>query len=366
MSGAARAMRARGAKLARWLPDRRGSDHLGASLRKVDPIGDAVRATPGTTRHGWGGSMSWFLFVDESGQDRRASPYEVLAGVAVEDRQLWDLILDVHVAEERFFGQRISNGHLELKAKKLLKRKVYRLANGSSPIPEGDRIELVVTCLAKGSAASRAELAALGQAKLAFVEHVLEVFGRHDVRVFASAVDRDAPRPESSYLRKDYAYLFERFFYFLEERADSPRGIVVFDELEKAQRHLLVDQMRLYFLETATGRRRAWRVVPEPFFAHSDLTTAVQLADLVAYIVSWGARIPGRMDRDRREEVAPLWPRRCATCATGPRWSARVGRSTSGRSRSSTTSGRAMNVKESRTKRKGNAGRTQAKPPGGA
>ena len=29
--------------------------------------------------------MAFFLFIDESGQDRRNSPYEVLAGVAVED-----------------------------------------------------------------------------------------------------------------------------------------------------------------------------------------------------------------------------------------------------------------------------------------
>jgi hypothetical protein len=250
--------------------------------------------------------VSWFLFVDESGQDRRESPYEVLAGVAVEDRQLWDLILDIHTAEERFFGQRISNGHLELKATKLLKRKVFRLAGGSPPIPERERTRLVGACLAKGPAASRVELAALGQAKLAFVENVLEGCARHDVRVFASAVDRDAPRPSSAYLRKDYAYLFERFFYFLEEKTDAPRGIVVFDELEKSQCHLLVDQMRLYFLETATGRRRAGRVVPEPFFVHSDLTTAVQLADLVAYIVSWGVRISGRMNRERREELGPL------------------------------------------------------------
>jgi uncharacterized protein DUF3800 len=30
--------------------------------------------------------MAWFLFIDESGQDHREAPYEVLAGVAIEDR----------------------------------------------------------------------------------------------------------------------------------------------------------------------------------------------------------------------------------------------------------------------------------------
>lgn len=50
--------------------------------------------------------MAWFLFIDESGQDRGASPYEVLAGIAVEDRAIWNLIVDVHDAEEHFFGRR--------------------------------------------------------------------------------------------------------------------------------------------------------------------------------------------------------------------------------------------------------------------
>jgi hypothetical protein len=36
--------------------------------------------------------MSYFLFVDESGCDG-SPPYETLAGVAVEDRDLWNVIL---------------------------------------------------------------------------------------------------------------------------------------------------------------------------------------------------------------------------------------------------------------------------------
>jgi hypothetical protein len=36
--------------------------------------------------------MAWVLFIDESGHDRKASPYEVLAGIAVRDRDLWPLI----------------------------------------------------------------------------------------------------------------------------------------------------------------------------------------------------------------------------------------------------------------------------------
>jgi len=250
--------------------------------------------------------MAWFLFIDESGQDRGRSPYEVLAGVAVEDRTIWNLILDVQQAELLFFGRRITEGELELKAKKLLKAKTFRLAAQAGPIEPGERRRLVGSLLDKRTGTpSGHELTALGQAKIAFVEHLLECCARHDVRAFASIVDRDAPRQRGSFLRKDYAYLFERFFYFLDEQPGSPRGAVVFDELERSQCHLLVDQMRLYFRKTNVGRLRSGRVIPEPFFVHSDLTTLIQMADLVAYIVSWGVRV-GDMHRPPREELRDL------------------------------------------------------------
>ena len=94
--------------------------------------------------------MSWFMFVDESGQDGTAAEYEVLAGVAIEDRTLWNLILAVREAEERYFGMRISHGELELKGKELLKRKTFKLATQMPEIPPDERRELARSCLVKG------------------------------------------------------------------------------------------------------------------------------------------------------------------------------------------------------------------------
>lgn len=136
------------------------------------------------------------------------------------------------------------------------------------------------------------------------MEEVLELCGRFHCRAFASIVDRAAPRSGGDFLRKDYAYLFERFFYFLEDQPADPQGIVVFDELERSRSHVLVDQMHRYFRQTQTGRLRAGRVIPEPVFVHSELTTGVQLADLVAYLVSWNVRVhsmsqPARSELDR-------------------------------------------------------------------
>jgi hypothetical protein len=67
--------------------------------------------------------MAWFLFIDESGQDHKESPYEVLAGVAILDADLWDLIKELHDAEIANFGRRYTDGARELKGKAILKKR---------------------------------------------------------------------------------------------------------------------------------------------------------------------------------------------------------------------------------------------------
>jgi len=250
--------------------------------------------------------MAHLLFVDESGQDRRASPYEVLAGVAVRDSDLWPLIKEVHQLEFEFFGGRYSGGGRELKAKNFLKAKAYRQAASCEPLDPEERCRLARACLDNGNGAGPRMQAALAQAKLGFVEAVLQSCAVARVRVFGTMVPQSAPRPTSPGLRKDYAYLFERFSYFLEDDVGGDQqGIVVFDELERSRSHLLVDQMRKYFIETRKGQRRAAWIIPEPFFVHSDLTTGVQVADLVAYIISWNFRF-SRAVLPARSELEPL------------------------------------------------------------
>ena len=148
-------------------------------------------------------------------------------------------------------------------------------------------------------------LKALAIAKLDYVASVFDICAHLGCRAFASIVEIDAHPTTGGGLRKDYAYLFERFFYFLEDNAADEQGIVVFDELEKSKSHLLIDQMHRYFADTAVGRHRADRIIPEPFFVHSDLTTGVQIADLVAYVISWGFRMP-LMTKPARAELTQL------------------------------------------------------------
>jgi len=249
--------------------------------------------------------MAWFLFIDESGHDEAASPYAVLAGVAIQDRDLWNLINAVHAAEVHHFGRRYSAGAAELKGRKLLKRKVFRHAALPAPVPEADCQALARAALEHGASAEAKHLKALANAKLRYVTAIFDLCAAFRCRAFASVVEIDAHPTASDGLRKDYAYLFERFFYFLEDSQDREHGIIVFDELERSQSHLLIEQTHRYFKDSATGRHRASLIVPEPFFVHSDLTTGVQIADLIAYCVSWGFRTP-QMTRPSRAELHPF------------------------------------------------------------
>ncbi|MFL6196357.1 MAG: DUF3800 domain-containing protein, partial [Thermoanaerobaculia bacterium] len=97
--------------------------------------------------------MSYLLFVDESGIDQRDSPYEVLAGVAVQDQHLWNLVCRIQEAEVESFGRRVAAGGLELKGRSLLKRKTFRLAAQLPPFEPMERRRLAKSCLEKGIAA---------------------------------------------------------------------------------------------------------------------------------------------------------------------------------------------------------------------
>lgn len=53
------------------------------------------------------------------------------------------------------------------------------------------------------------------------------------------------------------------------------------------------------------------QIIPEPFFVHSDLTTGIQIADLIAYSVSWGFRRIEGMKEPGRPELKGIVNRIC-------------------------------------------------------
>jgi hypothetical protein len=245
------------------------------------------------------------LFIDQSGHDGRVMPCEVLAGVAIAEDNLWNLVQAIRAAECEHFGDYLRNLLTEeIKGRILLKKKRFKSAARRLQIEPQELVGLANSCLRKGLEASRQglddsgaterEIVAYCRQVLNFVHRVIDLAAGFNVQVFASLVDASALRPEPGLLRKDYVYLFERYFYFLETLPLRERGLIVFDELDKAQSHVLLHQMAAYFLGTQTGRYRSSRIVPEPFFVHSELTMGVFLADLTAYVLGWGWRL-GKM-----------------------------------------------------------------------
>ncbi|MDE0229733.1 MAG: DUF3800 domain-containing protein [Spirochaetaceae bacterium] len=162
--------------------------------------------------------MAWFLFIDESGHDRSTSPYEVLAGVAIQDRAVREVIDQLHTAEIGSFGRRYSDGARELKGKVLLKKKVFRHRALTVEVDAADVPALARAALDDGAQADARMLKALAIAKLNYVASVFDICAQLGCRAFASIVETDARRTASGGLRKDYAYLFERFF----SRTKSP------------------------------------------------------------------------------------------------------------------------------------------------
>jgi hypothetical protein len=254
------------------------------------------------------------LFVDESGHNRREMPYEVLAGIAVAEDNLWNLVQAIRSAEKDNFGDYLRDVLAgEIKAKTLLKRKRFKEAERNVELSPDECLALTKSLLAKGkqsrgrpvSNPTFKEIVAYSRKALDFVHAVIDLAARYSVQVFASVVPISTARPNRDLLRKDYVYLFERYFYFLETLPPRERGLIVFDEIDKAKSHILLHQMSKYFLGTGLGKYRSSRIVPEPFFVHSDLTTGVFLADLAAYIIGSGWRLRS-MTGPVRDELIPF------------------------------------------------------------
>lgn len=151
------------------------------------------------------------------------------------------------------------------------------------------------------------EFAAYGQASLDMAQGIFELLHQCEAHLFACAIPRGVRPPTgfqyNEYLRKDHVFLFERYFYFLEEKQDD--GLIVMDESEREQDKRFVRRLQRYFSRTSSGRYRASSIIPVPFFVGSDMAEAIQAADVCIYAINWGFRLPSRgMDADARSEIA--------------------------------------------------------------
>ena len=257
--------------------------------------------------------MAWLFFIDESGHDHRTMPYEVRGGFAIHVSRLWPFVQDMQRLEVDCFGRELHTIGREIKGATLVDRKRFGFAGQDDPIHDFTRRKLCVSFLAKSrerSVPRREEFTAYGQACLRMARETFGLLRKHQAVVLASVIPRGIAKPRGyrfdRYLRKDVVFLLERYFYFLEEKREH--GVLVMDETEKQEDRRFVVRLEGYFTKTFAGRHRTTWIVPTPFFVSSDMTPAVQAADLCIYCVNWGFRLPDRgMDAERRDEIADMF-----------------------------------------------------------
>src|SRR5271157_3423034 len=83
------------------------------------------------------------LFIDESGHNLSGTPCEVLAGVAIAEESLWNLVRAIRSAERDHFGDYVRDVFGgEMKAKKLLKRDRFQEAGRDVAIAPEDCVAM--------------------------------------------------------------------------------------------------------------------------------------------------------------------------------------------------------------------------------
>jgi hypothetical protein len=223
--------------------------------------------------------------------------------------KLWGFVQGWQRLEREAFGTLLADYGKEGKGMKLLDRDRFRWAAQTDPMDGDERRKHARSFLNKGlnkSKPNSTEFAAYGQACLEMARGVFDLLGTVDAKLFASAIMRGT-KPHKGYtlvdyLRKDHVFLFERFYYFLDTEAQH--GLIVMDRSEKQLDTAFVKRMENYFTRTTTGRNRTYWIVPAPLFVSSDITYAVQAADICLYCINWGFRPATWGDLETRPEIA--------------------------------------------------------------
>ena len=252
--------------------------------------------------------MTWMLFLDESGHDHKKMPFEVRGGIALPVAKLWNFVQAWRQLEKDCFGAVLADYGKEAKGSTLLDKDRFKWAGQVPGMPDDQRCKHARAFLeigfVKGTPKSE-NFAAYGQACLKMARGTFDLLRKHDAKLFASLFPRGVKPPQGftlqDYLRKDHVFLLERYFYLLEH--EQAHGLLVMDQTEKAKDRRFVSRLTDYFSKTSVGRKRTAWIVPTPIFVDSDMSYAVQAADICLYCINWGFRLRTWDDYGRDYEV---------------------------------------------------------------
>ena len=248
--------------------------------------------------------MGWSIFIEEPGINQLSLPYGVLAGLAIEDILVWQLVRKLKDAEMQFFGSRIEHVRPSLTIENILAPEVLRLAGLAQSLEVFSNSNSGDLTLNDDSVdCSEVAQVSLAQSKVSYCKFVLELLRDFQARAFAIIIPiDDVLLSYDIHLRKDYAFLFERISIFLEEQNTNTIGTMILDSSRHSGKYVSIQSMTEYFEKTTKGRMRARYLIPEPVLSNSSLSTVNQAAELFSYIIASGFRLPG-MSKPRRNDL---------------------------------------------------------------
>jgi hypothetical protein len=246
--------------------------------------------------------------MDESGVDKKKTPYEVRGGIAIHSKQLRSFNNDMMISEKQIFGCFLSEYKTELKGSKLLQKNRFKCSEQLQNLSDEERRKNCLRFLdssLKKRLPTKIDFTAFGQASIKMVDTIFALLFKYDAKIFACVANIDEKKPENfeyeHYLRKDHALLMERFYRFLQEQNDD--GFLIMDQCEKKFDKKFKKQLHNYFKKTEIGKKQSEFIIPEPFFIESDINYFIQIADLIIYIINHGYRKAPFMNKPARKEI---------------------------------------------------------------
>ena len=246
--------------------------------------------------------MSWSLFLDELADDRGKNPYRVVAGLAIEDRHIWPLTIKINDANLHYFGRHLRSPNSSyVKADDLLSSDIFMDSQNDLALTASERIILAHSAISDSDVNHHHRIA-LAQAKISYCTFIINLIRDYNVRAFAILAPFNTNViPVTNQLRRDYTFLLERFFYFVNDQVPPSMGYMICSDLNKYT--ISLSSIADYFLKTTKGKTRALSIMPEPLFARGRVNALFQATSLLAYILSWGFRTP-IMNAPIRTELA--------------------------------------------------------------
>jgi hypothetical protein len=250
--------------------------------------------------------MSWFLFIDEPGDHQLTSPYGLLSGIAVEDQQVWTLARKLRDAQEQYFGaQLITADGSYLTAETMLGEEVGGI--GTELVEFRNlmtRSPLAATRLFESEDA--ADTGAIAEAMVDYCDFALGLAKDFGAAAFAMFFPVDAITVQlGTQLRKDYAFLFERYYHYVSTAKNPSIGILVMPRNAREQTYVSHQAMIDYATKTTNGRIRSQIIVPNPLYVDGYLSIVHQLVDIFSHVSRWSVRLQN-MSADSRSDMSSL------------------------------------------------------------